>query len=121
VTEGADRVVSWDDLPAETPLPGVTRWVIHGERQTFVRYRYAPGSVFPRHDHPEEQVTAVLSGEIEFDIDGDIRRLGAGEVAVLPGGVPHGARVVGDEPVETLNALSPRRAHSPPFPVKPRS
>ena len=32
---------------------------------------------------------------------------------VLPGGVPHGTRVVGDEPVETLNALAPRRDAGP--------
>ena len=107
------QVRSWSDIPAEVVLPGITRQVIHGERQTLVRYVYAPGSVFPEHAHPQEQVTAVLSGEIAFTVAGERRVLRAGEVAVLPGGVPHGAEVVGDETVETLNSLSPRRDADP--------
>ncbi|ACZ40594.1 cupin domain-containing protein [Sphaerobacter thermophilus] len=107
------RAVAWDDIPDEEVYPGITRQVIHGERQTLVRYVYQPGSVFPQHHHPQEQVTAVLSGRIEFDVAGTRRVFGPGEVAVIPGDVPHGAQVVGDEVVETLNALSPRRDESP--------
>ena len=33
----------------------------------------------------------------------------AGGVVVIPSGAIHGARVIGDEKVETLNALAPRR------------
>ena len=106
-------VRGWSDVPAEEVLPGITRQVIHGERQTLIRYVYAPGSVFPEHAHPQEQVTAVLSGRIAFTVDGARQVLGAGDVAVLSGGVPHGAEVVGDETVETLNALSPRRDADP--------
>jgi hypothetical protein len=32
---------------------------------------------------------------------------------VIPGGVAHGAEVIGDDEVETYNALSPRRDQSP--------
>ncbi|MCC6312886.1 MAG: cupin domain-containing protein [Thermomicrobiales bacterium] len=109
----AARAAKWADLPVEAVLPGITRSVIHGERQTVVRYCYEPGAVFPMHAHPEEQITLVLSGRIIFEVEGESIELGAGGVAVLPANVPHGARVVGDEPVETLNALSPRRLQSP--------
>ena len=105
--------VSWEELPAETVYPGITRQVVQGERQTLVRYVYQPGSVFPEHAHPQEQVTAVLSGEIEFEVGGQRRRLGTGEVAVILGGTPHGARVIGEQVVETLNSLSPRRDEAP--------
>lgn len=107
------RALSWADIPAQEVYPGITRQVIHGERQTLVRYVYQPGSVFPQHRHPQEQVTAVLSGQIAFDIAGERRVLRAGEVAIIPGDVPHGAEVVGDAVVETLNTLSPRRETSP--------
>jgi quercetin dioxygenase-like cupin family protein len=106
-------IVDWNSLPSEEVLPGVVRQTVHGERQSLVRYRYAAGSVFPVHAHPEEQITAVLSGRIRFEVAGEAREVGPGEVVVIPGGVPHGAAVVGDEPVETLNALSPRRALGP--------
>jgi quercetin dioxygenase-like cupin family protein len=106
-------LTAWASLPAEEVLPGILRQTVHGERQTLVRYWYAPGSVFPVHAHPEEQITAVLSGRIRFEVGGGTLDLGPGEVAVIPGGTPHGAVVVGEEPVETLNALSPRRAVGP--------
>lgn len=107
--------VNWDDVPLETVLPGITRAIVHGARQSLVRYRYEPGAVFPEHSHPQEQVTAVLSGRIAFEISGERRVLGPGDVAVIPGGVPHGAEVVGSEVVDTLNALSPRRDDAPTF------
>jgi quercetin dioxygenase-like cupin family protein len=106
--DGARRV-AWTDLPREDVLPGITRQVIHGARQTLVRYLYAPGAVFPLHAHPQEQITLVVRGRIAFDVAGTRLELGPGEVAVIPGGLPHGAAVLGDEPVETFNALSPRR------------
>ena len=105
--------VNWADVPAETVYPGITRQVVQGARQTLVRYVYQPGAVFPRHQHPQEQITAVLSGAIEFEVAGERHRLGAGEVAVIPGDTPHGARVLGDDVVETLNTLSPRRDQAP--------
>jgi quercetin dioxygenase-like cupin family protein len=113
------RVVGWADVPEEVVYPGVSRAVVHGERQTLVRYRYAPGSRFPEHSHPEEQITAVLSGRIAFVVAGERLELGSGDVAVIPADVPHGAAVVGDEPVETLNALSPRRSRHPGDPSSP--
>ena len=106
-------VTAWDTLPAEVVLPGVERQTVHGAQQTLVRYRYEPGAVFPVHQHPEEQITVVLSGRIVFDVGSDRVEVGPGQVVVIPGGVPHGAAVAGDEPVETVNALSPRREAGP--------
>ncbi len=112
MTEGRD-IVNWNDIPREEVYPGITRQIVQGERQTLVRYVYQPGSVFPVHQHPQEQITAVLSGTIEFDVDGQIATLGPGDLAVIPGDTPHGARVAGSHVVETFNNMSPRRDLSP--------
>ena len=106
-------VVSWKDVPTERAGDGIERQTIHGDRQTLVRYWYAPGAVFPTHAHPEEQMTVVLSGRITFTVGNENVALGPGEVATIPGRVPHGATVAGNEPVETLNTLSPRRERAP--------
>ena len=47
MTTGAARLARWESLGTEVVYPGITREVIHGERQTMVRYRYEPGAVFP--------------------------------------------------------------------------
>lgn len=104
---------NWSGVAAEEVYPGIARQIIQGERQTLVRYIYQPGSVFPQHQHPQEQITVVLSGRIEFDVVGTLYRLGPGDIAVIPGDTPHGARVLGDEVVETLNNMSPRRDEAP--------
>ncbi|CAA9557733.1 MAG: hypothetical protein AVDCRST_MAG70-1419 [uncultured Thermomicrobiales bacterium] len=114
----APVVITWSDVPAEDAGPGVRRQVIHGGRHTMIRYVYSPGSTFASHAHPQEQVTVVLRGRIAFEIagrDGGLDRveMGPGEVAVIPGGVAHGATVVGEETVETVNALTPRRDLAP--------
>lgn len=109
----AGSIASWSEIPAEEVYPGITRQVIHGQRQTMVRYVYQPGTVFPQHEHPQEQITTILTGQIEFDIAGTRQIFGAGDVGVIPGGTPHGAKVVGDETVETINCLSPRRDAGP--------
>ena len=102
------RVMRWADLSVELVFPGICRQRVDTEQVTVVRYTYAPGSVFPAHSHPEEQMTIALSGEIEFDVAGGSVRAGAGSVIVLPSGIVHGARVSGGLEVETLNVLSPR-------------
>jgi quercetin dioxygenase-like cupin family protein len=105
--------VRWTDVPADEVYPGIRRQVLDSERQTLVRYVYEPGARFPVHSHPEEQITVVVSGRIRFTVDGASVELGAGEAAVIPGDVPHGAEVIGAEVVETFNALSPRRRSHP--------
>ncbi len=101
--------VSWDAIPVNEPLPGVQSQTVHGEHQTVVRYRYAAGSIFPVHAHPQEQITIVLTGNIAFLLDGQRVELGPGQVIMIPGDTPHGAEVVGAASVETINTLTPRR------------
>jgi len=105
--------ISWSAIPATEVYPGIARQAVDGERQSMVRYVYQPGSVFPEHHHPEEQITLVISGQIEFTAGGVTITLRAGESAIIPSGIPHGAHVVGDQTVETFNALSPRRDQHP--------
>jgi quercetin dioxygenase-like cupin family protein len=112
-SEESPGFIAWADIAREEVLPGITRQTVHGSRQTMVRYLYAPGAIFPMHAHPEEQVTVVVRGRIAFQVGEQWRELGPGEVAVIPANLPHGARVIGTEQVETFNALSPRRASAP--------
>lgn len=97
------RALQWDAIEASEPYPGVMRQTVVTETATLTRYTYAPGCVFPTHQHPDEQVTVVHAGEIEFEVAGQRLTLRAGQVAVIPGNMPHGARVVAGDVVVTDN------------------
>ncbi|MEX1158565.1 MAG: cupin domain-containing protein [Thermomicrobiales bacterium] len=99
-------VFDWDLIESTDVFPGVRRQALVTATCTVIRYTYQPGCVFPVHQHPEEQVTIVHSGEIEFEVDGEPVILRAGQVAVIPGNVPHGARVTGTETVVTDNYIA---------------
>lgn len=105
--------IDWNAIPVEHPLDGIARQTVNGANQTLVRYIYQPGSVFPVHSHPEEQITVVLSGSIDFTVGGSALTLSAGEVTLIPSNTPHGAMVTGAEVVETLNTMSPLRTMAP--------
>lgn len=102
----AARVVVWDDIPAEEVFDGIFRQTLVTGDATIVRYIYHPGCIFPSHRHPEEQITVVHSGEIEFTVGSEVIVLRGGQVAVIPGGVPHGARVIAGGVVVTDNFIA---------------
>ncbi len=103
------RVAQWKDVREESRFAGICHRKLDAQNMSVVRYVYQPGSVYPPHSHAEEQVTVVLSGEIEFDVGGRQVLAGPDTVLVIPPWVVHGARVRGDVPVVSMNLLSPRR------------
>jgi quercetin dioxygenase-like cupin family protein len=105
--------MDWTQAPLEDAGSGITRQTIHGERSTIVRYVYPPGAIFATHAHPEEQLTVVLSGRIVFTTPSGEVEVGPGGTLLVPPNLPHGARVIGDETVESINVLAPRRERSP--------
>ena len=88
--------------------PGVLARTFWGERMTLAVVTLAPNAVVAPHSHPQEQVGAVISGEVEFTIGEVTRQLGPGEVYVIPGDVPHGVKV-GPRAVELIEVFSPVR------------
>lgn len=71
----------------------------------------APGVASPWHRHAnEDELFYVLDGEVEClwgEGGAEHRLAGPGSTVFLPREVPHGFRVVGDEPCRMLVLLSP--------------
>ncbi|MEL7161420.1 MAG: cupin domain-containing protein [Bacteroidota bacterium] len=85
-----------NDLPAQEVWPGIVGHLIHTERSTIADFRIAAGTVLPEHAHPHEQTSTVLEGRFRFVVGGEERICVAGEVAVIPGNVPHSGEALTD-------------------------
>ena len=91
-------------------VPGLLFRPVLGERTMLNFVSFAPHTEAPMHVHEEEQIVLVIEGEFEFDIDGDVRTMRAGDVAVVPSWVPHGARTRGAACREVDVFNPPRRS-----------
>ena len=61
-----------------------------------VRVDIDPGAAFGRHTHPGEEIIYVLTGSIEYEIEGKPPvTLGAGDVLFIPAGTIHAAKNAG--------------------------
>jgi len=83
-----------------------------GERTMTNFVRFAPHTEAPVHVHvhEEEQIVIVLEGKFEFELDGEVRTMRAGDVAVAPAWVPHGARTKNSSCSEVDVFNPPRRS-----------
>ena len=75
---------------------------IPGREVLQVLVSFAPGSSFPRHKHPGEEIIYVTHGTLEYEVAGKWLTVKAGEVLFVPDGVVHAARNVGNEPAAEL-------------------
>jgi quercetin dioxygenase-like cupin family protein len=91
-------------------VPGLIFRPVLGERTMLNFVSFAPHTEAPMHVHEEEQIVLVIEGEFEFDIDGDVRTMRAGDVAVIPSWVRHGARTRGAACREVDVFNPPRRS-----------
>jgi quercetin dioxygenase-like cupin family protein len=60
-----------------------------------VRVDFAHDAAFPKHSHPGIEIAYVLSGSVEYEMDGRTIRLQAGESLYIPAGAVHSAKNVG--------------------------
>lgn len=102
------RYVDVAAIPPVEFVPGLEFRPVLGERTMTNFVRFAPHTEAPVHVHEEEQIVLVLEGEFEFELDGDVRTMRPGDVAVVPSWVPHGARTH-DVPCSEVDVFNPPR------------
>ncbi len=97
----------WDDMPVVEPGPGIRRRLVTGENVMSVQLSMDKGVVVPMHQHHHEQISHVVSGKVEFDIDGTKRQMGPGELVYIPGHLPHSVTMIEDSVM--VEVFSPPR------------
>lgn len=97
---------SWHKTDKKVLDPKLTQQVFSTGSIMLVRYVYEPGLNFPEHSHPQEQVTMVEEGILEFDIDGETVALHAGDICSIPPNVPHSTSV-GNKRAVAISIFTP--------------
>jgi quercetin dioxygenase-like cupin family protein len=107
---GPGRYVRVDSIDPAEFVPGLGFRPVLGQRSMANFVSFEPGVTAPRHVHEEEQIVIVLDGEFTFDLDGDVRVMRKGDVAVIPAWVPHGAWTTDSHCLEVDVFTPPRRS-----------
>jgi quercetin dioxygenase-like cupin family protein len=93
----------WIDI-----APGVHRRTIAAGKQMHQIYvRLDAGSTVPEHRHVNEQIAFCVSGNLKLTVNGVLHDLKPGQCAMIPGNVPHDARVEVDTIV--IDTFAPPR------------
>ncbi|MDX6543377.1 MAG: hypothetical protein QOK32_980 [Gaiellaceae bacterium] len=86
------------------------------EHQSLAEATLAPGQVTQRHYHRvSEEIYFVLDGEGEMDVDGEKRRVSAGDAVAIPAGAWHELGAEGDRPLRILCSCVPPYRHEDTF------
>lgn len=96
-----------DQILSKEIVPGFQAKFIHSEGMTLAYWEVEAGAALPEHSHPQEQIANVLAGEFELIVAGESRVLVPGQVAVIPGDVPHSGRAI--TACRLLDAFQPAR------------
>ena len=73
-----------------------------------VEFAFAANGIGAPHSHPHVQSTFVKAGRFEFTVGGETFAVGPGDAFVVPSGVAHGCRALG-EPGVLIDTFTPRR------------
>lgn len=72
-----------------------------------VQVEFEKGAIGVAHSHPHVQTIFVAAGQFDFTVDGEERRLSAGESLVIPSNAVHGCTCV--EAGTLIDSFTPRR------------
>lgn len=98
------------NYPAKKKLKiwdGIYGQIHHSAQMTCGHMTIAAGVALPEHQHPHEQWSHLLEGEMEFTIGGETRIMKGGETAFIPGNVPHSGRTLTN--CKLIDVFSPPR------------
>lgn len=87
---------SMDDLRWEKMTDKVYRQYAYGANGMVARFLLEKGAFIPEHRHPNEQITHIVSGSVEVEIEGAKHRVGAGGFIIIPPNKPHSFRALED-------------------------
>ena len=90
------QFLTWDEMEKEVVSETFARRFVHGEKAMLAQIFLKKGSVVPLHHHESEQISYVVEGALELELEGRRVVLRKGQVLVIPSNVPHSAVALED-------------------------
>jgi quercetin dioxygenase-like cupin family protein len=87
-------MINLKDIKSREVVPGFFGKFIHGQSSTVGVWDIKAGSSLPAHQHPHEQITYVLEGELQMKIGDEDFHFTEGMMHVIPSNTPHSARAL---------------------------
>jgi len=97
-----------DDFVVRKPFAEITQYVAWGDRLMLSYATFEPGALVPLHNHPHEQLTVVIEGELTLTVGDRTKLMKPRDVAVVPADVMHSV-VVGSSGAVAIDVFSPPR------------
>lgn len=86
---------------------------VYGKQTLLTEVRMDQGAIIPPHKHPHEQTGYLVSGQLEFLVDGEHITASPGDSWNIPGNVEHGATALVNSVV--VEVFSPVREDYLPY------
>ena len=87
--------------------------LVHGDQTLLTEVRLEKGAVIPPHSHPHEQTGYLVSGHMDFLVDGEHHIAKPGDSWNIAGSVEHGATAI--EASVVVEVFSPVREDYLPY------
>lgn len=79
------------EIEEESGAPGVSRKILsYTDELMIVENHFEKGAVGALHHHPHTQITYVVSGQFEFEINGEKKIVNSGDSMLKKDGIEHG-------------------------------
>lgn len=83
-------MTAWSRQDYREMQPGVFQRVLrHGEKLMLCEVRLCKDAIVAAHAHPHEQISYVVSGQVEFIVDGVKKLLGPGDSCLMSSDATH--------------------------------
>ena len=104
------EIGNWNTIEKLNTKPHCWRQVFTGKGATLAMNIIEPEHTpSPLHTHPHEQILTIVSGHAQVTIGEEVLMMGPGDMVVVEPNIPHGLRVVGNEPVYNVDVFTPVR------------
>lgn len=104
-------IVKSAEVTPEVIAQGRTRYLAHLSNlmMVVIDFREGPSpKLDPPHSHPHEQISYVVSGEINLLLGKEVTHLSSGDIFTVPPNIPHAIQLL-TESARLIDSFSPIR------------